>query len=455
MERTRSEVDRTTSVDLDRPAVASELVAACEDAWRAIQRHHPEVPHPVIVLGSGVEHGRLVKLGHWWAARWVADGEARGEVLLAGEALHLPAPQVFEVLLHEAAHGLNAARGVRDASRGGRYHNRLFKATAEELGLTVESHPPYGWAKTALAPKATQRYAVEIEAIATATRIARRLIGRTASTAGGSPGRDDGVETAGDRSRDPAGPSTCGCGRRMRMAPSVLARGPVVCGLCGETFVTEPRSASRAIGTGAADHQTPNVDVTPRQTVQASPAPSDAPTALKARGLAEIAGIELDGHAARLLTTVAAWYGQRQSGQDEPLCAAHPEELAELNRLARAMLILDGTLHEPTIDIRGREIAVGEFVSLGPGPGHAHDLDGAAVPPAGVFGIVEAVEPERRELHIDFAIAGRHRIGADTGVGRSLVYGYAEREAEVIRLPALDPRREAQLQAEPVREPEL
>ena len=24
----------------------------------------------------------------------------------------------------------------------------------------------------------------------------------------------------------------CGCGRRMRMAPSVLARGPVVCGLC-------------------------------------------------------------------------------------------------------------------------------------------------------------------------------------------------------------------------------
>lgn len=69
-----------------------------------------------ILLGTGVERGRLVKLGHWWEGRWLADGNLRGEVLLAGEALHLKPEDVFEVLLHEAAHGINAARHIKDTS---------------------------------------------------------------------------------------------------------------------------------------------------------------------------------------------------------------------------------------------------------------------------------------------------------------------------------------------------
>ena len=104
-------------VKFDR--LSSELVAAAERCWASIQSQHPEVPDAVVLLGSGVERGRLVKLGHWWGGRWEAKGETRGEVLLAGEALHLPVKDVFQVLLHEAAHGLNAARGVKDTSRGG------------------------------------------------------------------------------------------------------------------------------------------------------------------------------------------------------------------------------------------------------------------------------------------------------------------------------------------------
>src|SRR5207248_9599573 len=80
--------DRFTANDLS--ATASAAVSAFEAAWADIQRHHPELPEVVIVLGSGVERGRLVKLGHWWGGRWLAGGEVRGEVLLAGEALHLP-----------------------------------------------------------------------------------------------------------------------------------------------------------------------------------------------------------------------------------------------------------------------------------------------------------------------------------------------------------------------------
>ena len=250
-------------------------------------------------------------------------------------------------------------------------------------------------------------------------------------------------------------PQLCGCGRRMRMAPSVLARGPVVCGLCGDAFVTEPRVASRTMGTTAAEQEAPGAEVVGLRAIGDSSPQPESLSALQARGLGEIAGVELDARAADLLTNVATWYGQRQSGQDQPLCAAHPDELAALNRLARAMLILDGTVHEPTIEVAGREIAVGEFVALGPRLGDARDLDGVAMPPAGVFGLVEAVNTDRRELHIDFAVAGRHRIAADTGVGRSLVYGYAEREAEVIRLPTVRPHTAARLDAEAAREPEL
>ena len=105
--------------DLATDPLASDLVVACEEAWRTIQSHHPELPDVVMLLGTGVERGRLVKLGHWWGGRWLADGGVRGEVLLAGEALHLKPEAVFEVLLHEAAHGLNAARGIKDTSRGG------------------------------------------------------------------------------------------------------------------------------------------------------------------------------------------------------------------------------------------------------------------------------------------------------------------------------------------------
>src|SRR3954468_7951300 len=140
------------------PATASALVSACEAAWSAIQAEPPELPDAVIVLGSGVERGRLVKLGHWWGGRWIADGQARGEVLLAGEALHLEPTQVFEILLHEAAHGINAARGVKDTSRGGRYHNQRYADTAREVLLRVRPMSPYGMADTRLSDAALDRY---------------------------------------------------------------------------------------------------------------------------------------------------------------------------------------------------------------------------------------------------------------------------------------------------------
>jgi len=233
----------------DGPGSASEVVAACEEAWLTFQRHHPELPDVVIILGSGVKRGRLVKLGHWWGGRWETAGELRGEVLLAGEALHLPAEDVFEVLLHEAAHGLNAARGMKDTSRAGRYHNAHFKATAVEVGLVVSQMAPYGWAETKLGPAALDRYSGEIEGLRRATKIARRFDAHKTGVAepGGAAGSDRGSGSDGRTGRTAL---ACGCGRLMRMSPKVVALGPVVCGVCGSEFVSrdaqKPTDADRA-----------------------------------------------------------------------------------------------------------------------------------------------------------------------------------------------------------------
>ena len=49
-----------------------------------------------------------------------------------------PALRSSAVILHEAAHALAYARGIKDTSRQGRYHNKHFKTCAEQLGLAVE-----------------------------------------------------------------------------------------------------------------------------------------------------------------------------------------------------------------------------------------------------------------------------------------------------------------------------
>ncbi|HWM39885.1 MAG TPA: hypothetical protein VNS49_22515, partial [Streptomyces sp.] len=92
------------------PVLAAELAAA----WADIQRHHSELPD--------------------LAAPESLIGESSSA---CGSGLS------FERLLHEAVHGIAAARGIRDTSRAGRYHNRRFLVIAEELGLVhpEEPHP--------------------------------------------------------------------------------------------------------------------------------------------------------------------------------------------------------------------------------------------------------------------------------------------------------------------------
>ena len=69
------------------------------------------------------------------AALDLSAARRRPELFVAGECLAEGPRQTLQTMLHEAVHALAHARGVKDTSRGGKYHNkREFVALAGELG---------------------------------------------------------------------------------------------------------------------------------------------------------------------------------------------------------------------------------------------------------------------------------------------------------------------------------
>ncbi|WBB62792.1 hypothetical protein O7599_09760 [Streptomyces sp. WMMC500] len=189
--------------------LAAELAAA----WAEIQRHHPELPDL-----------------------------AAPESLIGESSSACGAELSFERLLHEAVHGIAAARGVRDTSRAGRYHNRRFLSIAEELGLDHpdEPHPSSGFSLVTLTPAAKKRYRSAGE------RLRKALRAHDAATAADSPRSFRGPAARhGSSGGGVRVKAVCDCGRNVRVVPSVLAQAPIVCGGCGKPFrIPEPAAAA-------------------------------------------------------------------------------------------------------------------------------------------------------------------------------------------------------------------
>jgi hypothetical protein len=215
----------TAAASADR-AAASHLVAALEHAWTAIRTHHPDVPQVVIVVASGSDpRSRRLNLGHFAAGRWQLTSPDqptdRPEVLVSGEGLQRGPVDVLGTLLHEAAHGLASVRKISDTSRQGRYHNRRYATLARELGLDVAHLDPIGWSATSVPDPTTTRYTQALAELRMALVLWRRA--EQVSTAG--PGRSRNALTC-----------SCGCGRRIWVARSVLELAPILCAGCAQPF---------------------------------------------------------------------------------------------------------------------------------------------------------------------------------------------------------------------------
>jgi hypothetical protein len=128
---------------------------------------------------------------------------------------------VLGTLLHEATHGLAHARKISDTSRQGRYHNHRYATLAHELGLDVAHLDPIGWSATSVPDPTAVRYVEVLAELGSALVLWRRA--EQANPSGTS------------RSRN-ALACSCACGRRIRVARSVLELAAILCASCAQPF---------------------------------------------------------------------------------------------------------------------------------------------------------------------------------------------------------------------------
>jgi len=215
----------TAAADLTRACqsdafTVADLVGALERAWQAIRVRHPEMPAAVLVVASGTAAGHA-KYGHYAAMRWQHGSDRLPEVLVSGEGLKRPVTEVFTTLVHEAAHGLADARGIKDTSRQGRWHNKQFAKLADELGLDTIKDPRIGWSPCSLRETTAHIYREVLDDLGTALSAYRHP-----ELTGGASARNSNNGQA----------CVCICPRRIRVARSVLDLGPITCAVCGSDF---------------------------------------------------------------------------------------------------------------------------------------------------------------------------------------------------------------------------
>ena len=102
------------------------------------------LPVPIITVQS-----KPGTMGHCSVAKvWQRKEDKTHELNIAAEVLNYPVEETIDTMLHEMVHLYCRQHDIKEVSRGGKYHNKRFKAIAEEHGLTCVPCGQYGWNTT-------------------------------------------------------------------------------------------------------------------------------------------------------------------------------------------------------------------------------------------------------------------------------------------------------------------
>jgi hypothetical protein len=193
------------------PNASAALKASSRALDEAIARRDLDALSDLLATSAGLLIGEALQLSH-------DAHRIRAEVLVTADGLAGSAVDLLGLLLHAAGHALASERGVKDASRQGRYHNREFK-TIEELGLDVGQDPPFGWTATTVPAATAARYT---DALA--------ILSQELSSARG--------EFALSRRPRIVRSHTCRCGEHVRSGRARVAPLAVLCTACGQSGST-------------------------------------------------------------------------------------------------------------------------------------------------------------------------------------------------------------------------
>lgn len=80
-------------------------------------------------------------------------GEKQHELNIGAGTLNRPIENVVSTMMHEMCHLWNMQNGIQDTSRGGAYHNKKFKESAEARDLIIDHDPTIGFSITSPSEK--------------------------------------------------------------------------------------------------------------------------------------------------------------------------------------------------------------------------------------------------------------------------------------------------------------
>ena len=104
-----------------------------------------ELEMPTITIQSTVGAYGHVTTSKVWKTE---SGKASYELNIGADYLNRPTENIVATLIHEGCHLYAMQYNIKDTSNRGVYHNKRFKALAEDRGLIIEKHSKYGWTIT-------------------------------------------------------------------------------------------------------------------------------------------------------------------------------------------------------------------------------------------------------------------------------------------------------------------
>lgn len=125
----------------------SQAAKFLESAFDVLNTRYFEsaLPKTIITIQSSPK-----AYGHYTPSTvWKGPKNAFHEINIGAENLNRPMANTIATLVHEMVHMYCDLKGIQDTSRGGRYHNKLFKAEAEARDLIISYDPTIGHSITA------------------------------------------------------------------------------------------------------------------------------------------------------------------------------------------------------------------------------------------------------------------------------------------------------------------